>query len=100
MKKGTGCVADAIELRKVSIAVTALGPTVTAVFALIDSKTKTVVAWKKKSAGWPGDKVKVPLDELIKALEGAAAKEAFTDHEEEQTVQTIGEYLKKVETQF
>lgn len=100
MKRGTECLADALELRKLTLSVTPLGPTITAVFALINSKTRTVVSWKKKATGWPAETLKLPLREFLSALENAAAGEVFADHEEDEAPRSIAEYLEKSRSEF
>jgi len=99
MEKGTDCKIDGIEARKVSIAMTPMGPQLEVVFALINSKTKEVLGWRRKKASWPPTAMKT-ITEFVTALEGMVAHEVFSDHAASGTKPvSISEFLAKAETQ-
>lgn len=79
MKRGNGCTVDAVELRKLQVTRTATGVSISAVFALLDSRTGSVVAWRKKTSAWPADKVLPALTALTDILEEAVVSETFRE---------------------
>lgn len=97
MERGTECLIDGIQLRKVEIVFTPLGPAVSATFVLVNTSNGAVLGARRKRMNWP-DSVKEPLAELVKELESAVAADLFAQHEHESGPATIGDFLKKSES--
>lgn len=80
MKRGTGCRIGAVSAAKVTVVMTAAGPTIDAEIHLLDPVSGAALGATRKTRDWP-ESVRSSLATLLESIELAAADRVFSEPE-------------------